>query len=68
MNNPKNSKQFSATHKPRKSYNPNNSTKFQTHKLKKIKESTVIAISGDDAIFLRDRGLHANGDGLLAVV
>ena len=31
-------------------------------------ESTVIAISGDDAIFLRDRGLHADGDGLLAVV
>lgn len=31
-------------------------------------KSTVIAISGDDAIFLRDRGLHADGDGLLAVV
>lgn len=28
----------------------------------------MIAISGDDAIFLRDRGLHADGDGLLAVV
>ena len=31
-------------------------------------KSTVIAISGDDAIFLRDRGFHADGDGLLAVV
>ena len=28
----------------------------------------MIAISGDDAIFLHDCGLHADGDGLLAVV
>ena len=48
--------------------NPNNSTKFQTHKLKKIEESTVIPISGDDAIFLRDRGLHADNGSLLAVI
>lgn len=31
-------------------------------------ESIVIAISGDDVILLRDRGLHADGDGFLAVV
>ena len=31
-------------------------------------EGAVVAVGGDDAVFFGDGGLHADGDGLLAVV
>jgi len=31
-------------------------------------EGAVVAVGGDDAVFSGDAGLHADGDGLLAVV
>jgi hypothetical protein len=51
-------------------------SRLASHELRKgldkrasaAKENAVISVGGDDAVSLGDGGLHADGDGLLAVV